>query len=157
MVRIGIAEDDQGYIDQLQGYLSEYQKETGETFRIQVFRDGMQLAFDDQPVYDILLLDVVLTEKSLYCGDGSGSRAHRQSGDRGGAGLRGLSDRQPDREPFRHPDSHGCGDGSHDRGRRAPVKRKNMPRPMSEKPRTKRSVRSHSPRLRDKNPLGSPE
>lgn len=46
MVRIGIAEDDQGYIDQLQGYLSEYQKETGETFRIQVFRDGMQLAFD---------------------------------------------------------------------------------------------------------------
>lgn len=58
MVRIGIAEDDQGYIDQLQGYLSEYQKETGETFRIQVFRDGMQLAFDYQPVYDILLLDV---------------------------------------------------------------------------------------------------
>lgn len=116
MVRIGITEDDQGYIDQLQGYLSEYQKETGETFRIQVFRDGMQLAFDDQPVYDILLLDVVLTEKSLYCGD-----------------------------------------GSHDRGRRAPVKRKNMPRPMSEKPRTKRSVRSHSPRLRDKNQLGSPE
>lgn len=127
MVRIGIAEDDQGYIDQLQGYLSEYQKETGETFRIQVFRDGMQLAFDYQPVYDILLLDVVLTEKSLYCGDGSGSRAPRQSGDWRGAGLCGLPDRQPDREPFRHPDSHGCGDGSHDRGRRAPVKRKNMP------------------------------
>lgn len=115
MVRIGIAEDDQGYIDQLQGYLSEYPKETGETFWIQVFRDGMQLAFDDQPVYDILLLDVVLTEKSLYCGD-----------------------------------------GSHDRGRRAPVKRKNMPRPMSEKPRTKRPVRDFSAPA-GKNQLGSPE
>lgn len=115
MVRIGIAEDDQGYIDQLQGYLSEYQKETGETFRIQVFRDGMQLAFDDQPVYDILLLDVVLTEKSLYCGD-----------------------------------------GSHDRGHCASVKRKNMPDRCRKNPGQK-DPSGIFPRLRDKNPLGSPE
>lgn len=58
MVRIGIAEDDQDCIDQLQDYLSRYQKETGETFHVQVFRDGAQLTFDYQPVFDILLLDV---------------------------------------------------------------------------------------------------
>lgn len=58
MVRIGIAEDDQASVDQLQEYLGRYMRETGETFSIQVFRDGMQLAFDYQPVYDILLLDV---------------------------------------------------------------------------------------------------
>lgn len=58
MVRIGIAEDDQAYIDQLQAYLEQYMKETGETFSIRVFRDGLQLAFDYEPVYDILLLDV---------------------------------------------------------------------------------------------------
>lgn len=58
MVRIGIAEDDQAYIDQIQAYLNQYMKETGETFSIRVFRDGFQLAFDYQPVFDILLLDV---------------------------------------------------------------------------------------------------
>lgn len=58
MVRIGIAEDDQAYIDQIQEYLTRYMREYGETFSVCVFRDGMQLAFDYAPVYDILLLDV---------------------------------------------------------------------------------------------------
>lgn len=58
MIRIGIAEDDQTYIDQIQDYLNRYMREYGETFSVSVFRNGMQLAFDYQPVYDILLLDV---------------------------------------------------------------------------------------------------
>lgn len=58
MIRIGIAEDDQAYIDQIQEYLNRYMREHGETFSVSVFRNGMQLAFDYQPVYDILLLDV---------------------------------------------------------------------------------------------------
>lgn len=58
MIRIGIAEDDQVYVDQIQNYLNQYMKETGETFSVQVFRDGVQLAFDYKPEYDILLLDV---------------------------------------------------------------------------------------------------
>ncbi len=58
MIRIGIAEDDQAYIDKIQEYLNRYMRETGVTFSITVFRDGMQLAFDYRPVYDILLLDV---------------------------------------------------------------------------------------------------
>lgn len=58
MVRIGIAEDEQVSIDQLQEYLGRYMRETGETFKVTVFRDGMELAYDYQPVYDILLLDV---------------------------------------------------------------------------------------------------
>ncbi len=58
MVRVGIVEDDQAYIDQIQEYLNRYMREYGETFSVTVFRDGMQLAFDYQPLYDILLLDV---------------------------------------------------------------------------------------------------
>lgn len=58
MIRIGIAEDDQAYVDQIQGYLCQYMKETGESFSIRVFNDGFQLAFDYKPEFDILLLDV---------------------------------------------------------------------------------------------------
>ena len=58
MIRIGIAEDDQFYIEQIQSYLNQYMKETGETFSVRVFRDGLQLVFDYKPEFDILLLDV---------------------------------------------------------------------------------------------------
>lgn len=58
MIRIGIAEDDQVYVDQIQNFLNQYRKETGETFSVRVFRDGFQLAFDYKPEFDILLLDV---------------------------------------------------------------------------------------------------
>ena len=51
-------EDDQAFIDQIQEYLNRYMRDYGETFSVTVFRDGMQLAFDYQPKYDILLLDV---------------------------------------------------------------------------------------------------
>lgn len=58
MVRVGIVEDDPVYIDQIQEYLNRYMREYGETFSVSVFRNGMQLAFDYRPVYDILLMDV---------------------------------------------------------------------------------------------------
>lgn len=58
MVRIAIVEDDQVYIDQIQEYLNRYMREYGETFSVAVFRNGAQLVFDYQPVYDILLMDV---------------------------------------------------------------------------------------------------
>ncbi len=58
MVRVAIAEDDPIYVEQIQAYLNRYMREYGETFSVTVFTDGMQLAFDYQPLYDILLLDV---------------------------------------------------------------------------------------------------
>lgn len=58
VVRIGIVEDDESYIDKVQQYLSDYARDTGETFRTRVFRDGQQLTFDYRPEYDILLMDV---------------------------------------------------------------------------------------------------
>ena len=58
MVRIGIVEDDELYIAKIQQYLSDFARDTGETFRTRVFRDGQQLVFDYQPDYDILLMDV---------------------------------------------------------------------------------------------------
>lgn len=58
MIRVGIAEDDPMYVEQIRDYLNRFTREYGQTFSVSVFQNGMQLAFDYQPVYDILLLDV---------------------------------------------------------------------------------------------------
>lgn len=58
MIRVGIVEDDPRYAEQLKSFLSDYTRESGETFRTSVFSDGAQLVFDYQPDYDILLMDV---------------------------------------------------------------------------------------------------
>lgn len=58
MIRVGIAEDDPMYVEQIRDYLNRFAREYGQTFSVSVFQNGMQLAFDYQPVYDILLLDV---------------------------------------------------------------------------------------------------
>ena len=44
MIRIALVEDDPGYRKELSGYLKEYEKESGERFRITEFSDG-----DEEP------------------------------------------------------------------------------------------------------------
>lgn len=78
MIRIGIAEDDPAYVDQIQQYLNRYMREYGETFSTKVFENGMQLAFEYQPVYDILLLDV---EMPVLDGISAAKRIRKQDGD----------------------------------------------------------------------------
>ena len=58
MIRVGIVEDDEGYIAQLQRFLKDFTRETGETFRTRVFHNGEQLVFNYEPEYDLLLMDI---------------------------------------------------------------------------------------------------
>ena len=58
MIRLAICEDDDSYVKQLLTFLSDYMKETGETFQTDVFHNGQQLLFNYTTDYDILLLDI---------------------------------------------------------------------------------------------------
>ena len=58
MFRIAIAEDDEDCARQLQEYLERYGRENGEELEIRWFPDGMELAEEYRPVYDLLLLDI---------------------------------------------------------------------------------------------------
>lgn len=58
MIRIAVVEDDENYIATIKAYIARYMKEKGETISIDIFRDGKQIVFDYQPVYDILLMDI---------------------------------------------------------------------------------------------------
>ena len=64
MIHIAICEDDEAYASQLLSFLSDYQKETGDSFKTDVFRDGQQLLFNYQTDYDILLLDIEMPKMS---------------------------------------------------------------------------------------------
>ena len=43
MYRIAIVEDDRGFIEELKGYLGQYEKEEGQEFEISVFFDGAEI------------------------------------------------------------------------------------------------------------------
>lgn len=58
MVRVAMVEDDALYRDQLTQYLRTYEKESGETFRISVFKDGTEIAEGYKGGYDIILMDI---------------------------------------------------------------------------------------------------
>lgn len=58
MIRIGIAEDDAGYREQLRAFLRQFEKENETRLEVAMFTDGMDLAEQYMPVYDILLLDI---------------------------------------------------------------------------------------------------
>lgn len=58
MIRIAVVEDDENYIAVIKKYIVRYMKEKGDTISVDVFRDGNQIVFDYQPVYDIILMDI---------------------------------------------------------------------------------------------------
>ena len=58
MIRIAIVEDDDLYIEQLQQYLKDYQKECGEDFEVKIYRDGDGITADYKAQYDIILMDI---------------------------------------------------------------------------------------------------
>lgn len=58
MIRIAIVEDENSFIEQLTGYLREYQKISKEEFKITVYRDGDGILASYQAQFDIILMDI---------------------------------------------------------------------------------------------------
>ncbi len=58
MIEIAIVEDEELYVRQLQKFLRQYEKETGELFHITVYTDGDQIVHRYQSQYDLILMDV---------------------------------------------------------------------------------------------------
>lgn len=58
MIKIAIVEDEEMYAEQLQSFLHQYEKETGEVFEITVFKDGDQIVYKYKSEFDIILMDV---------------------------------------------------------------------------------------------------
>ncbi|MDR1093478.1 MAG: LytTR family DNA-binding domain-containing protein [Clostridiales bacterium] len=58
MVRIAIVEDDDKSAETLKQYLDRYAAENRTVFTVMRFTDGMDIATDYKPVYDIILMDI---------------------------------------------------------------------------------------------------
>lgn len=61
-IRIGVVEDDPASCQLVLDYLNRYQQENGEQFTVSVFDDGTRIVEKYTPVYDILLLDIEMSE-----------------------------------------------------------------------------------------------
>lgn len=58
MVRIAIVEDEKEYVQILHGYLKKYEELNNVSFRITAFEDGLDIASEYKPDYDIILMDI---------------------------------------------------------------------------------------------------
>ena len=58
MIRIAIVEDEEKCINQLMGYLEEFQKTEKENLEITVYRDGDGITAKYRSQYDIILMDI---------------------------------------------------------------------------------------------------
>ena len=58
MIRIAIVEDEEYYVNELNGYLEKYQKECGEEFEVTVYRDGDGITAKYRAQFDIILMDI---------------------------------------------------------------------------------------------------
>ena len=58
MLRIAIVEDDESCAQQLQEYIDRWCQETGVEAQATHFPDGMEIAEDYRPVWDVILMDI---------------------------------------------------------------------------------------------------
>ena len=58
MIRVAIVEDEDLYVEQLAGYLKDYQKETGTELAVTVYRDGDEILAHYKSEFDIILMDI---------------------------------------------------------------------------------------------------
>lgn len=58
MIRIAVVEDEPVYRKQLNTFIRDYEKSSGESFQVTEFADGLDIVEDYQAVYDIIFLDV---------------------------------------------------------------------------------------------------
>lgn len=60
-IRIGVVEDDPASCQRTLDFLNRYQQENDVQFTVSIFDDGEKIAEKYSPVYDILLLDIEMT------------------------------------------------------------------------------------------------
>lgn len=61
MKHIAVVEDDSSASQQIQNYLSLYQKENEQEFSVTVFADGLSILEDYHPIWDIILMDIEMS------------------------------------------------------------------------------------------------
>ena len=61
MVRVALVEDDAADRQRLHEYLQQYERDSGERFRVTLFADGDEITEDYRADYDIILLDIEMT------------------------------------------------------------------------------------------------
>lgn len=62
MVKIAVAEDDQGCTRQIREFLTRYGRERGEDLGVSCFSNGAELVRDYRPIWDVILLDIEMPE-----------------------------------------------------------------------------------------------
>ena len=60
MIRIALVEDDENYRNTFLGYLKQYEKESGQQFRISVFTDGDEITSGFKADFDLILMDIAM-------------------------------------------------------------------------------------------------
>lgn len=58
MIRIAVVEDDAAYVEIIQDYVKRFMSENSLSIKLDIYRDGRQIVFSYEPVYDIILMDV---------------------------------------------------------------------------------------------------
>lgn len=58
MIRVAIVEDDECYISQLQQYLKDFEKDTGEELEVEIYQDGDAITSNYKAQHDIILMDI---------------------------------------------------------------------------------------------------
>lgn len=73
LIRVAIVDDEVSAGSQLKNYIEQYSDETGISFNIKEFRDGLSFLGNYKPVYDIVFLDIKMpllngfeVSKALY-------------------------------------------------------------------------------------------
>ncbi len=58
MYRIAIVEDERAFVEELKGYLKQFEAENGVEFEVSAFYDGAEILENYKPKYDLILLDI---------------------------------------------------------------------------------------------------
>ena len=58
MIHIAVVDDEKSYISQIQQYLEQFERESGEIIKVSVFYDGDSIVHKYRSQYDIILMDV---------------------------------------------------------------------------------------------------